>query len=105
LISHSRIADVVEARHDLRAPLADVALLYPDHGARETDDHEQHHAAYQQIVGALHGVIPLSHTIAQKASSTRIITAEYTTAVVAARPTPAAPPPARSPQRHPISVT
>src|SRR5207237_5458999 len=97
-IPDASITDVTESRHHLRAPFTDVGLFHPQRRTGERQNHQQHDRADDKIVGALHRWLPSNHVTAQNASSTRIITAEYTTAVVAARPTPSAPPAARRPR-------
>ena len=83
--SDANPADVAETGAHRGVVPAEVRLLHPQGDAHDHDNRAEHRQTYNEVVGAIfHGFLPSSQMTAQKASRTNIMTAEYTTALVAA---------------------
>src|SRR5437867_11722783 len=81
-ISDAGVSDIAKSRDNFGAAITDVGLLRPERRAGKRENHQQHYCPDEEVIRALHGRLPSSHVTAQNASSTRINTAEYTTALV-----------------------
>src|SRR5687767_830727 len=99
-----RAANINEPRAGMDVSAPDARTLRPHHATSHEQEAAEHGQSDGKVGRASHGSCPSNQNVAKRASSTRIVTAEWTTAAVAAAPTPCAPPRAFMPSMHPIQV-